>query len=137
MLDGQTPVKGGSGILMGNPQEGPTLIHPAQRLPSNLKAFPSPDLGDMFASPRQSQRTCGAVLAPSTLISQTGKPRLRGARWVSRGHRAFSQLKLRSRCLRPRAHGGPGAGDLADAGSARAWGQGGVTLTLSPPLGFC
>lgn len=50
---------------MGNPQEGPTLIHPAQRLPSNPKAFPSPDLGDMFASPRQSQRTCGAVLVPS------------------------------------------------------------------------
>lgn len=64
---------------MGNPQEGPTLIHLAQRLPSSPKAFPSPDLGDMFASPRQSQRTCGALLVPSYKQGNRGSEGLAGS----------------------------------------------------------
>lgn len=73
------------------------------------------------------------MLAPSTLILQMGKPRLREAHWVSLRHRVF--LPAHAQVLESEAQRGleqetwpveDGSGHGEE-----------VAPTRSPPLGFC
>lgn len=108
---------------MCDPQEGPTLTRPAPGLPSNLKTFPSPDLGDMVASHVRAGRMCRDMLALHPHFTNGETKAQRGSLGEPRSQRFLTAL-ARVLVLRPRAQWAQSR-DLAD---------GGRSPTLSPPL---
>lgn len=116
---------------MGNAQEGPTHSHPAQQLPSCLKASP-PHTSGTSLLPTSELEDVGSSAGPFHPRLMFGSTEAQGG-WLGQLRaQASSQLTLGSRCLRPRAHGGQGQGPAGRVSRAAGTGARGVGGSLHP-----